>query len=505
MLFEMHCHTIEHSQCSSVRAVALVDRLFRNGLQGVVLTDHHFLWPEKDLNDLKRSAGLPDHFVVLSGQEVTTRHDGDVLVYGVPESIARGTDLEFIRASYPTAALVLAHPYRNGKKPAAEVLLNPVYDAVEIFSSNHSVSENTQALRDWHRYKFTALAGTDSHALTYAGLYPTLFDHPIDLIDQLVEELQKGRCRPYFKETTMGGARTKVQQIVLGTKGAGKKERLILRELQTDEQFRSAGRATHIMDRIATHGFDRGTYLVPKVIHSDSHERVLVEEGIHGKSLFDSIIQAEGPEARKFVQLAANWLAKLHNARLQITPPDEFATIEYEKISNYVLHFAEIHHPHTKRAREIMEVLWAAEQQVIRDQSKSFVQGHGDYHPKNIMTGYLNPDRRRSVFVAGIDFSRSLCLPPAYDVGTFLAQFRNQFFDYPHILEEIPEYVFLDSYLSRVQDVSGNFYKDVELFKARTNLGIASYLILVGLGNSENLWRLLIETDNILTRLGYSA
>lgn len=500
----MHCHTSEHSQCSSVHAVALLERLYRSGLQGVVLTDHHFVWPEKELTEMKKMAGVPDHFIVLSGQEVSTRHNGDTLVYGVSESIPKKTELKWIRDSYPAAALVMAHPYRNGEKPTVDLLLDPLYDAIEIFSSNHSVAENMRALRDWHHYKFTALAGTDSHAVTYAGLYPTLFDHPVDSIEELVEDLKKGRCRPFFKEISLAGTGSRVQQVVLGTKaGPVKRERLIIRELHTDDQYKSAGRASYIMSRIAAHGFSKGKYLVPRLIHSDSDEKVLIEEAVHGKSLFDAVVATGTRKAKEFVRLSANWLAKLHNQRLRITPIDEFGTIEHEKISKYVSHFEEVQHPHTKRAREIMEALWSAEQEIIRDQTDLFVQGHGDYHPKNILISNIDLKRGKSITVTAIDFSRSSCFPPAYDIGTFLAQFRNQFFNHSEILEEIPESVFLDSYLSRVRYVNPDFQNQVELFRARTNLGIASYLILVGLGNSENLWRLLVEADNTLTRQGY--
>jgi hypothetical protein len=46
MLIEMHCHTSEHSPCSRVRAVDHVRDCLRRGMDGLVLTDHHYLWRE---------------------------------------------------------------------------------------------------------------------------------------------------------------------------------------------------------------------------------------------------------------------------------------------------------------------------------------------------------------------------------------------------------------------------------------------------------------------------
>jgi hypothetical protein len=39
----------------------------------------------------------------------------------------------------------------------------------------------------------------------------------------------------------------------------------------------------------------------------------------------------------------------------------------------------------------------------------------------------------------------------------------------------------------------------VELFFARSNLSIAAYLIKVGMGGSEDLWRVLLEAEQALS------
>ncbi len=114
MLLEMHAHTSEHSPCSRVSAVELVRQVFDKGLQGVIVTDHHYLWSKEELLDLRRRAAVPGHFLILSGQEVRTPELGDVLVYGATESLAKGTRLSDIRQRFPDAAIVWAHAYRNG-------------------------------------------------------------------------------------------------------------------------------------------------------------------------------------------------------------------------------------------------------------------------------------------------------------------------------------------------------------------------------------------------------
>ena len=67
MIFEMHTHTAEHSACSFVSAADLVIHALSKQLQGIVLTDHHYLWTMEEIDQLRIQAGLPDYFLVLPG------------------------------------------------------------------------------------------------------------------------------------------------------------------------------------------------------------------------------------------------------------------------------------------------------------------------------------------------------------------------------------------------------------------------------------------------------
>lgn len=502
MLLEMHCHSKEHSRCSVVSAVELVQRVFAKGLQGIVLTDHHYLWSENELHNLRRAAKVPEHFLIFSGQEVHTAELGDVLIYGAEELFGKGSSLAAIRASAPMAALVWAHPYRRGHRPKAELLNHPLLDAVEVFNSNHSVRDNSRALQDWHRERFTAIAGTDTHAGSYAGLYPTLFDHPVATVAELALELRKGRCRPLLKEIPKSGAKSQVTEVTFGAKGADEfRERIIIRSLDTAANWRSARRAHGILAELSRQGFDGGLFRVPRAIDQDSRSHTLIQQGLRGKSLYDKLQGATPADGRLFLQLAARWLARLHQCRLQLTAVGEFWQREPERVGRYVERFQEIDHPHSARAEALAEMILTREAQVVRAGEAGFVQGHGDFHPKNILLGQDNLDNRDTLFVAAIDFESSLCLPPAYDVGCFLAQFRNQFFQHPQILERYPESLFLEAYLQAAQPRDDDFLAQVALFRARTNLGIAAYLIKLGLGESEDLWRVLVEAEQGISRL----
>ncbi len=498
MLIEMHAHTAEHSACSSIPAADLVRQVHAKGLQGIILTDHHYLWNPGELQHLRRFAGVPDHFLIMGGQEVTTPELGDVLVFGATASLERGTPLGLIGEKFPEAALVWAHPYRRSRQPDDVALA--MLDAVEIFSSNHTVRENTRALRDWHRLRFTAIAGTDTHGSGYAGLYPTLFDHPVATVTELAGEIKAGRCRPFFKEIPRSGANSLVTELTIGAKGQDEaRERIIIRTITNRHKWQAAERAYHITEALNRQGFQGGSYRVPQPIDEDHATMTLIEEGLRGKPLFDKLLKATRADRRDYLQLTARWLARLHNCRLHTTPVEEFLEREPVRLGKYAERFTEINHVHAARVKEILSVVQTEEFRLFAHKPRLLVQGHGDFHPKNVIIGQDRQDNRDTLFIAAIDFESSFCLPPAFDVGCFLAQFRNQFFNHGELLAELPEHLFLDAYGEEARELPADFPGQVELFRARTNMSIAAYLVKLGLGDSTDLWRVLLEAEQALS------
>lgn len=504
MLIEMHCHTSEHSPCSTVPAVELVQRVWARRLQGLVLTDHFYQWPDRDLAELRRESGVPDDFLIVSGHETNVPIFGDVLVYGAPAAIPRGTPLEEIRARYPEAALVWAHPYRDGREPTRDQILSPLFDAIEIFNSNHTVRGNSRGLREWRQFGFAATGGTDTHASTYAGIYPTEFQPPVLSLAELVAALKSGRCRPYLREIPHREA-GRVVEVRIGTPRQegerGAAESVIIRAPGDHASWSKAERAFHIMSAIAERGLDKGSLRVPRPVEKDSESRVLIEEAVGGTSLFERIVAAPPDQGREYLRLAARWLARLHALRLRVTPVDEFLAEERRRLDGELRRFSEAGHPYTAKLAEIAAAVKEAERGLAETDAESFVQGHGDFHPKNIRIA-PDPERGPGAYsVVAIDFERSQCLPPAFDVGWFLAQFRSQFSDYPQIRRDLEEEVFLRAYTGEAGPGAADFLRRVELFRARTNISIAAFFLKMGLGKSRELWRILVEAERALLYL----
>lgn len=196
MIIELHCHTREHSPCSKTPAMELVNAIRLRGADGMVITDHHYLWPEAELARLRLESGVPEAFLLLTAQEVFTADYGDVLVYGSGTSISHGIELAKLRQRYPEAALVWAHPYRHGHLPTAVDLLNGDFDAIEIVNPHHTVDENQRAVADWQRWGYRITSGSDIHRTDFNEFYPARFDCAIAAIQDVVACIKEGRVVP---------------------------------------------------------------------------------------------------------------------------------------------------------------------------------------------------------------------------------------------------------------------------------------------------------------------
>ncbi len=503
MLAELHCHTSEYSACSHVNAIELIKRAHFMGIQGIIITDHHYQWKEEDLNNIKKEAGLPDYFNVLAGEEFKTKDYGDILIYGLKETLEKQSmTLREVRESFPATAIIWAHPFRNNKIPDKNKLLNPLLDGIEIFSSNYTTAEAARALKTWHEMKFTAIAGTDTHALSYTGTYPTVFDHAFKTINEMVEEIKKGRCRPYFKEISKAGTtNTEVTELTVGPRSSKSRKKVIIKTYENIEAWKTGDRTFNIVTKILNYGFKGGKYRISQPLDKDENNLSFIEEHIQGESLYDKILKAEKGEAERYLKLAANWLAEFHNLELKISPVNEYLSVERERLEYYLSGMYGGNHPHADRVQQILEGVWKNEKEIIESHPEFLVQGHGDFHLKNLFIG--EDKNSKEEYIAAIDFNSSYQLLKAFDVGTFIAQYRNMFNDKPEVLFKTPIEIFYNEYINKINSININFNEQVQLYKARTYLSIIYYLVKVGKGYTENFWSIMVDAERSLAHMSF--
>lgn len=198
MKFDLHLHTRRYSPDSQIDPFDLVRRAHEIGLDGIVITEHDRLWPEDELEELRRAApGL----VVLAGVEISGRN-GDMLCYGVTNlsGLERGQPWgELSRAVVRQGgAAVAAHPYRWGQDFDALVRdERPQLAGLEMMSNNMDSDLRRRAAAFLERNPGLATLGnSDAHELDVVGHCYTEFDADIRTSADLVSAITNRRCRP---------------------------------------------------------------------------------------------------------------------------------------------------------------------------------------------------------------------------------------------------------------------------------------------------------------------
>jgi predicted metal-dependent phosphoesterase TrpH len=180
MKFDLHIHTTLHSPDSAMDPEAMVRRAQELGLDGVVITEHDWLWSEAELADLRARA---DGLVVLGGIEVSAE-EGHFLVHGVrdPFAFPRGIGVAELcrRVHAQGGAVVAAHPFRWGQ-PFDEILRTerPELDGLELMTNNMDDDLRRQAVRVWKDTGLAGLGSSDAHEVRTLAVCYTEFDADI--------------------------------------------------------------------------------------------------------------------------------------------------------------------------------------------------------------------------------------------------------------------------------------------------------------------------------------
>jgi predicted metal-dependent phosphoesterase TrpH len=180
MKLDLHLHTTRHSPDSMMTPEALLRRARELKLDGVVITEHDWLWTEAELDELRARA--PD-LLILAGIEVSS-FEGHILVYGVTDPFAvphgiRVADLcrEVHRQG---GAAVAAHPFRWGQK-FDDILHRerPDLDGLELMTSNMDADGRRRAAVVRAEYQLAGLGNSDAHHEDTLGCCYTVFPNNV--------------------------------------------------------------------------------------------------------------------------------------------------------------------------------------------------------------------------------------------------------------------------------------------------------------------------------------
>ena len=192
MKFDLHMHTARHSSDAESDPFELVKAAIAAGLDGIVITEHDWLWSEPELEELRAFA---PELVILAGVEVTGR-GGDVLCYGLtdPFAVPKGIAWpELCREVHRQGgACVAAHPNR-WNQPFEKLFTEqqPEFDGIEVMSNNMDDYLRKRAAELLEKYPhFAQLGNSDSHVPHTVGCCYTDFDAVIRTNADLVAAIR---------------------------------------------------------------------------------------------------------------------------------------------------------------------------------------------------------------------------------------------------------------------------------------------------------------------------
>ena len=167
---DFHTHTSWSHDCS-VPTEALLDAAEEIGLGGIAVTDHNVFGGALEAVALARSRNL----VVIPGEEMKTKGQGEVIGLFLREEIPRGLSFEeTIAAVRAQGGLVfLPHPFdRRHAIPDPATLHRHLaeIDVLEVYNARLlKETYNDEALRFARKYNLLQGAGSDAHVLPGLG------------------------------------------------------------------------------------------------------------------------------------------------------------------------------------------------------------------------------------------------------------------------------------------------------------------------------------------------
>jgi predicted metal-dependent phosphoesterase TrpH len=197
---DLHMHSSPASPCSTIREDQLIIEAKNSGIKGIVLTDHNYIWPQDQIQELRKRYNFP----VFGGNEIIT-DQGDVLVYGFNENIKGIIPIEelrkkvvdqggFMAAAHPFRAFLIigGHLLHTKVKNASRKRIFEYVDAIEVFNGNCTDDENQLALNVAKYLGLKGIAGSDTHEQGSIGRFTTDFFEPVKTDSDFLEQLHAG-------------------------------------------------------------------------------------------------------------------------------------------------------------------------------------------------------------------------------------------------------------------------------------------------------------------------
>jgi len=186
---DFHVHSAERSDCAVASEAEQIQAAIRDGLDGIVFSDHDRLVDRQHLADLNRKHAP---FRIFTGIEVSLASE-HVLVIGIydPELESCGWEYKDLHrlVRRQNGFMALAHPFRY-REISVDVKRFPP-DAIEVFSPNTPLWAEKKIRQIAASIGCELLSNSDSHSGQRIGKYYNVVEgEPVNDAD-LLQSLRK--------------------------------------------------------------------------------------------------------------------------------------------------------------------------------------------------------------------------------------------------------------------------------------------------------------------------
>ncbi|MEE9411015.1 MAG: PHP domain-containing protein [Candidatus Heimdallarchaeota archaeon] len=187
--FDLHVHSHYSNDCKS-QPKDILKMAKKIKLSGVAITDHntakfhHEKWKNKEL-------------LIIPGVEISTNR-GHVIGLGISDTIKKKISVEeTIEKIIELGGLtIIPHPFDFTRKGIGRKIKKLDRVVVETLNGSCPLRRFNEKAKMWAKINnLSETGGSDAHRIRDIGMAHTVFDNKLETVDELIEEIRKGRTK----------------------------------------------------------------------------------------------------------------------------------------------------------------------------------------------------------------------------------------------------------------------------------------------------------------------
>jgi len=201
-LFDLHVHSHYSTDCKS-KPRDLIKIAKKKKLTGIAITDHN-------TTKFHKIEQIKSDVLIVPGVEVST-NKGHVIGLGIVEEIPKKMTVEetIERINELGGLPVISHPFDFTRKGIGKEVYKLREVAIETQNASCPFQRFNEKAKQWAlKNKLPETGGSDAHRVKDVGMAYTIVENPIESIEELLENIRKGK-------TNSGGTHLSIPEKIV--------------------------------------------------------------------------------------------------------------------------------------------------------------------------------------------------------------------------------------------------------------------------------------------------